>query len=166
MLLSVPAPVPPRAWPWQAGAGTSPSPCLQVLLFLQDALNPVSHPVTLLQHLCSVRGWEKAAQPGTFPQVFLRYKSCLKSLGSSLGCAGEVVAFLSVHLSGVPQPESVLGSLGKQEQPLAGDQRPSWDSWKAELSQTPLQWHHVPMGTEDGELVPLGLFLAQQSSSS
>lgn len=120
----------------QAGAGTSLSPCLQVLLFLQDALNPLSHPDMCFNISAVSGGGRKQQSPESFPQVSLSYRSCLMGLASSLGCAGQMVVFLSMHLSGVPQPGSVLTCfLGKQAQPLAGDQRPSWDSWRAELSQ-------------------------------
>lgn len=149
------------------GAGTSPSPCLQVLLLLQDALNPVSHPDMCFNISAVSGGGRRQHSPESFPQLSLSCRSCLKGLGSSLGCAGQMGAFMSLHLSGVPQPGSVLTcSLGEQEQPLAGDQRPSWHSWRAELSQTHLQWHRVPVGTEDRELVPLALSLAQQSTGS
>lgn len=73
MLLSVP--VPPRACPWQAGAGTSPSPCLQALLFLQDALNPVSHPDSCFNISAVSGGGRRQHSPGSFPQVSHSYRS-------------------------------------------------------------------------------------------
>lgn len=67
--LSHPGPVPGR------GAGTLPSPCLQALLFLQDALNPVSHPDSCFNISAVSGGGRRQHSPGSFPQVSHSYRS-------------------------------------------------------------------------------------------
>lgn len=112
-------PVPHRAWPRQAGAGTSPSPCLQVLLFLQDALNP-----DMCFNISAVSGGgRRQHSPESFPQVSLSYRSCLMGLGSSHGLCRADGGFSSVRGPPVWICPDLL--VRKTEQLLAGDKRPS-----------------------------------------
>lgn len=154
MLLS--APVPPRAWPWQAGAGTSPSPCLQVLLFLQDALNPDT-----CFNISAVSG---GGEGSTAQSLSLRFPSATEAASRVWALPWAVQGrWFSVHLPGVPQPGSALPcSLGKQEQPLLV----TTGSPGTAGEQSCLR--HIFGGTEERELIPLCLCLclAQQSTSS